>query len=39
MTNNEINMKLNYAELFNPKTCEWEFDLEKYKAQLTHLSP
>jgi len=37
--NNEINMKLNYAELFNPKTCEWEFNLAKYKEKLTHLSP
>ena len=37
--NNEENLKLNYAELFNPKTCEWDFDLEKYIENLTHLSP
>lgn len=37
--NKEINMKLNYSKLFNPKTCEWEFDLEKYKENLTHLYP
>jgi len=37
--NPEINLKLNYAELFNPKTCEWEFDIEKYKENLTRLSP
>ena len=37
--NPEINLKLNYAELFNPKTCEWKFDIEKYKENLTRLSP
>ena len=37
--NKEINMKLNYSELFNPKTCEWEFNLKKYKKNLTRLSP
>lgn len=37
--NPEISLKLNYSELFNPKTCEWEFNLKKYKESLTLLSP
>ncbi len=36
---NNKKLKLNYAELFDPKTCEWEFNLDKYKKALTLLSP
>ena len=38
-TYNKDLLKFMYNLTFTPKTCEWEFNLEKYKEKLTPLSP